>query len=645
MLWGALNNSSTAMMAMSTDMGSISQNISNVNTTGYKRTETMFKTMMSGHHAAPNTYVGGLNIFGVQAVQRNHIQAQGIIQPSSTWSDLAINGSGFFMVAPPVGGGEPTAVDLEDPNSVLYTRDGSWQRTSGPDTDPNLARNYFTTSAGAYLMGWMADADGNFTAGGQLEPVYTLAPRPIPNNGTPLVDNASTLTPSSVLMPGRATTSVSVLANIPSGAAASSGQFTQTVTATDPNTATDYDLTLSWTRVDGNTWTVTPSVPAAAGSVTSAPVTVEVDSFGVVTEPAPGADLVDISWLSGPATSQVDLMGPDTDLTTSTVVDPLGIQQQVDLTWTRVGGNVWEVTPSLNVPTLGTLTGATTRVTLDSRGRVLDPSDSRISMEIDWDDGSYGAAAETSNVSMNLNGLVPDVSLGGPIPSLEKIPVAVYDENFNEHVANLAFERTGTNTWYMHVQSGDGGLPSEPIALVFDGAGKLTSPAGGIASVPFNWIDDTGATITSTVTVDISKLSQFDGSSLYIGNVSTDGYGEGTLNATAFNEMGELEGYYSNGRSRVLFKVPVANFVSDNMLDPVSGNLFRRTAEAGALTVSAIDEAPGEGRFATSSLESSTVQIEDEFTRMIMTQKAYSSNAQVFKTADEMTSTARDLKR
>ena len=49
-------------------------------------------------------------------------------------------------------------------------------------------------------------------------------------------------------------------------------------------------------------------------------------------------------------------------------------------------------------------------------------------------------------------------------------------------------------------------------------------------------------------------------------------------------------------------------------------------------------------RFATSSIENSTVDIEDEFTKMIMTQTAYSTNATVFRTADEMMTVARDLK-
>ncbi|MBC7908574.1 MAG: flagellar hook-basal body complex protein [Rhodospirillaceae bacterium] len=525
---------------MSTDLGSISQNVANVNTTGYKRTETMFKTMMSEHHASPNSYVGGLNIFGVKATQRNHIEAQGIIQTSNTWSDLAINGKGFFMVAPPTSGTAPSTVDTGDPQSVLYTRDGSWMRTMGPDTDTNRARSYFTTGSGNYLLGWMADDNGNIDTGGTLEPVYTLAPKPIPNNGTAAVDNNATVTETSQIMQGRTTSLASVLGNLPRDSAL--GGTESTVTVKD-GLLNDQTVTLNWVRTAADAWTVTPSSTAAPGW--AAPSwTVTVDDTGAVTSPAPAA--VSVPWTSGTAPASID-------------------------------------------------------------------------------PGTAPVARGT----------------------FQKIPIQVFDSNFDEHTVTLGFERIGTNSWYMFTDPGTGGVGSDPVTLNFDGNGQLIDPADGLVDIDATWttVGPPATTGTSTVSVNLNKLSQYDGSSVYIGHVTTDGYGSGNLIATTFNDTGELQGYYSNGHSRTLFKVPVANFVSENSLDPVSGNLFRRTKEAGDVVVSAIEDSAGEGRFAVSSLEGSTTDIEDEFTRMIMTQKAYSTNAQVFKTADEMTTTARDLKR
>lgn len=567
MLWGALNNASSAMMAMSVDMGSIGQNIANVNTTGYKRSQMLFKTVMSESHASPNSYVSGLNIFGVQATQRNLIEAQGIVTPSTTWSDLAINGRGMFMVAPGVGGGVPSSVDTTNQKSVLYTRDGSWHRTYGPDTDPNLARNYFVTGGGNYLLGYMADDTGNIPSGATLQPVYTLAPRPIANNGTSAVDEASTLKPTSQTMPGRATTTASILANLPGNSALTGNSYSTTVQVTDP-AGNAQTLSMDWARdaANPNQWNVTYSIPNATVTsgtlaVTSGVMTVTMNSLGkmVATPANPAAD-------------------PNTD--------------------SSVPANI----------------------------------------VIDWDDATYGAAAASTTQA---------VSTSGPQLKTEKIPIPIYDQNFYGHTVNLNFERTGVNTWLMHVM-GDGNATgtdltaTAPIELQFDGNGKLVSPANGV-DLALSWTGTNAG--SANISLDMDKLSQYTDQSAYIGTVKQDGYARGTLMATTFNEMGELRGYYDNGQSRTLFKVPVATFTSENNLNPISGTLFQRTAAAGDMTIGGIDEVPGEGRFATSSLETSTVSIEDEFTRMIMTQKAYSTNAQVFKTADEMTSLARDLKR
>lgn len=568
MLWGAFNNASSAMSAMSVDMGSVSQNISNLNTTGYKRTETMFKTVLSEGHAAPTSYVGGLNIFGVKPTQRNLIEAQGLIAASSNWSDLAIGGKGFFMVAPPVAGTAPTTVNTNSEGGVLYTRDGSWQRAYGADTDPNLSRNYFVSSNGGYLLGWMADSAGTIPANATLEPVYTLAPRPITGNGGSTVDPTATVPAGSQVMPGRSTTMASILANLPASGAVTSSRHTSTMSVTDPNGATQ-TMTLDWVRsaTDPTQWTVTYSVPNA---------TVESGTLA-----APG----------GVMTVTTDALGNYIPTATDPNADPN--------TDSSIPANV----------------------------------------SINWDDGVYGTAP---NSTTQLS-----VASMGPTVHMEKIPVQVYDNNFKLHTVNLGFERTGNNSWNMYylddANSGDTVLtPQSPVQVTFDGNGKLLTPTGGLTA-GLSWTGTNAG--TASVNIDLSKLTQYADQGTYIGTVTQDGYGRGLLTNSAFNAAGELRGYFDNGQSRTLFKVAIGNFTAENSLEPISGNMFRRTAAAGDLTVSGIDEVPGESQIYAGSLEGSTVDLEDEFTRMIMTQKAYSTNAQVFKTADEMTSLARDLKR
>ena len=108
---------------------------------------------------------------------------------------------------------------------------------------------------------------------------------------------------------------------------------------------------------------------------------------------------------------------------------------------------------------------------------------------------------------------------------------------------------------------------------------------------------------------------------------------------------GVLWGSYTNGRNRALYKVAVAQFVAPDNLEAVSGNLFRATGEAGDVSIRDLEtEAPGT-TILTGNLEASNVDLADEFTRMMMVQKAYTMASTNFRTVDEMIDTAVSMKR
>ncbi|TAN57219.1 MAG: flagellar hook-basal body complex protein, partial [Magnetospirillum sp.] len=153
---------------------------------------------------------------------------------------------------------------------------------------------------------------------------------------------------------------------------------------------------------------------------------------------------------------------------------------------------------------------------------------------------------------------------------------------------------------------------------------------------------------TNTVALDTSKFTQYVGTSaktVDIKSLDQDGYESGVMDSSSFTNTGELIAHFSNGRTRTLAILPVASFVSADQLDPISGTLFRYNQRAGAVTVDPIYKQGSGAQIVSSSLETSNVDLADEFTKMIITQKAYSMNSKVFTTADEMTQTARDLYR
>ena len=137
-LFGSLFTGVSALSAQSQAMGMISNNIANVNTTGYKRNEASFSSLV--------TQAGRSTIYspgGVRASTEQTVNQQGTPQQTASSTDVAISGSGFFVVqqSPNGSSGQET----------LYTRAGSFSE------DEN---GYLRNSNGFYLMGWEIGDDG-----------------------------------------------------------------------------------------------------------------------------------------------------------------------------------------------------------------------------------------------------------------------------------------------------------------------------------------------------------------------------------------------------------------------------------------------------------------------------------------------------
>jgi flagellar hook protein FlgE len=109
-----------------------------------------------------------------------------------------------------------------------------------------------------------------------------------------------------------------------------------------------------------------------------------------------------------------------------------------------------------------------------------------------------------------------------------------------------------------------------------------------------------------------------------------NGYSAGQLQSVAVSDKGRIVGTYSNGRAVDLAEIVLANFSGANMLKRVDGGAFEATAESGTPTYNA------PGKIVGSSLEGSNTDIADEFTKLIVTQQAYSANTRVITTSNTM---------
>lgn len=149
-LYSALYAGVSGLGAQSSAMATVADNITNINTIGYKGVTTEFRTLVTDGRMKSSYSAGG-----VTAAPQALISKQGLLQASSSQTDLAIDGAGFFVVR---AGDTPDA-------EVAFTRAGSFK--------PDL-QGYLRNTSGYYLQGWRMDATGNFVDTGNLnalEPV------------------------------------------------------------------------------------------------------------------------------------------------------------------------------------------------------------------------------------------------------------------------------------------------------------------------------------------------------------------------------------------------------------------------------------------------------------------------------------------
>jgi len=196
-------------------------------------------------------------------------------------------------------------------------------------------------------------------------------------------------------------------------------------------------------------------------------------------------------------------------------------------------------------------------------------------------------------------------------------------------------QKGGTDKWemfYLVDSKATGTAPAWKNAgteYVFGTNGRL-SPA--IDSITLSNVKVDGVDL-GTITIDhtggtVSQYASSDGTArTYIGQ---NGYAAGEFQAINLTEDGNINANYSNGRSIPIAAVALASFASDSNLAKTDGGAFRQTTESGALTIST------QGNIVANALESSNTDIADEFSKLIVTQQAYSANTRVVSTGDKM---------
>ncbi|MEN3186374.1 MAG: flagellar basal-body rod protein FlgF [Atribacterota bacterium] len=212
----------------------------------------------------------------------------------------------------------------------------------------------------------------------------------------------------------------------------------------------------------------------------------------------------------------------------------------------------------------------------------------------------------------------------------------VYDSLGNAHNLVVVFTKNGQNTWDWEATLD--GTQSGGTGTITFGTNGLVS-AGGAGSLNFTI---PGANALN-VAVDFSRMTQFGGTPTAYVSLQ-DGYEAGSLETVSVDSGGIITGIFTNGQSKALGQVALATFPNPAGLTKMGGNLYQISNNSGAPNIGAANSG-GRGSIAVGALEMSNVNLAQEFTNMIVTQRGFQANSRVITTSDEMLQELINLKR
>ena len=598
-IFDALNTSVGGLQAQSFALQNISGNIANASTTGYKGIGTSFEDLVPDA-TIPSRQVAG----GVTAFAQATITTQGTVSASTVATNMAINGDGFFSVqkATAVVDNVPVFSGVTD-----YTRRGDFQVN---------ANGNLVNGAGYYLMGVSVDA----------------------KTGNPTGNVPQVLQFQNNFIPAQATSAIQYAANLPTQpkTPASSTAASGTITADGGINPADFasnPLPIGTPAAPFTDNTITGSA-AINQATTPAPITSATKLSGT----AP-SDSLPTSFVNGD-TITVDT-APSTTLTFVTTGTNLAAHQ-IDVT-DNVGtlltaiGNITGVAPTINAST-----GAITLHTGTAQDLKITSSASAFSAlgftsPVTRARGGGGTAGTGVVIGNDLTSFTNESISGGAVTAYNaagtpvnlqlrwgKIDSAALGAG-HQDIWNLFYQTstTATGTSVAWVNTGTN--------FVFSANGSLSSPTG--SSITIAGVNVDGQSLGSlSVNISSGALTQFASSagSATINTISQNGFAAGQLQSVAINNSGLVVGTFSNGQNIDLASVTLSHFNGTNYLKALDGGAYEVTEQSGPAILGA------SGKISGSSLEGSNTDIADEFTKLIVTQQAYSANTKVITTANNM---------
>ena len=197
------------------------------------------------------------------------------------------------------------------------------------------------------------------------------------------------------------------------------------------------------------------------------------------------------------------------------------------------------------------------------------------------------------------------------------------------------------------------------VVLAFDQAtGKFTSISSGAAGANTKnekatlSFEGVTAGLFEKVDIDFSQMTNYSagGTSTAAANRGDKngkdgGLQVGEMQSISIDGAGKIIGSYSNGTSKYLGQIALAEFSNPSGLEAIGGNLFAETKNSGEFDGIGIDPSAGDSSLTTGALEMSNVDLSAQFTDMIVTQRGFQANSRIITTSDSLLEELINLKR
>lgn len=599
-----------------TKMDVIGNNIANVNTTGYKSQsvtfrDLMYQTTQSASGANAETGLGGINAkqigLGVTTAAINTaIAQQGSAQTTNNPFDIMISGDNFFVVS--------------NGTSNLFTRDGSFY----VDGMGNLAM----TSTGYKVMGWQVD----------------------PATGAPKKDTVSALK----------VMEDSIMTYPPDGT--SEGRVTGIVDKNDKNVHTTSGRIMNFEFYDNAGYLYTARFSVHAQDTEKGEYYIALDDIRDSTGASIGMDAMNsVNFGStitvNPGTSYSPTAGKaDTEDVaavsgTLTLTPDGGTAVQMPAVNTPVNGNTGLTQDMLNVYGVTTALGDITGFEINAYGQLsvttatgtttyqvpdtVDVDYSGLTINIPMEGGTTTAikagpkavpADMTPDDLQNIYGI--DAVTAGRIQQVEVAPDGsiTVTQMTVEHAANLLFN------------PGNGQFDS----IAGNSQGLITLGLSGVGTANrFKDINLNFSTCSNVNNNGSSTISSAKGDKDGLGS----GRARGEMISLSVAQDGIITAAYDNGMSRCLGQIATAAFANPSGLEKVGDNLYQATRNSGDFDGIGTDITDGGGKMQSGVLEMSNVDLSQEFTEMITTQRGFQANSRIITVSDTMLEELTNLKR